>query len=70
MVDQRVGRAGGKRPCAQAAARRLDEGRLAAAQVAGEPDHSRGAEAAAEVLTEPLELVLAQAHDVPDLPSP
>src|SRR3989442_7821468 len=70
MVHQRVGRTGGERARAEPAADRLDERRLPGAELPRQPDHGRGAQRASQLLTEPVELVLAAPHGGPGPPGP
>src|SRR5206468_9374398 len=65
MMHQSVGRARGVHARAQAAADCLDQRGLAAAKLARQPDHGGRGELAAEVLTEPVELVRVQAQGAP-----
>src|SRR5438067_519315 len=65
MMHQSVCRARGLHARPQAAADCLDQRGLAAAKLARQPDHSGRGELAAEVLTEPVELVRAQAQGAP-----
>src|SRR6266550_9244455 len=68
VMHQRVG--GARRQCSrpQATADRLHQGRLARPQLARKPDDGRGRQAAAQRLTEPAEVVRAEAHAAPHLP--
>src|SRR4029077_504827 len=62
MMDERIGGTRGARPRPQATANRLDERRLPGAQLSRQPNYRGGAELAAEVLTEPVELARGEAH--------
>src|SRR5205814_410442 len=68
VMYQRVRGARRQRPRPQATANRLHQGRLARSQLARQPDDGRGRQAAAQRLTEPAELVRAEAHAAPHLP--
>src|SRR5437773_3787708 len=68
VMHQRVGGARRQCSCPQATADRLHQGRLARPQLARKPDDGRGRQAAAQRLTEPAEVVRAEAHAAPHLP--
>src|SRR3989449_11781117 len=70
VVHQGVGGARRQRLRPQPATDGLHERRLARAQLAREPDHSRRGESAAQLLTEPVERVPGQARGTPCLLRP
>src|SRR2546425_4836627 len=65
VMHQRVGGARRQRPGAQPTTNGLHQGRLARPQLARQPDHRGRGEAPAELFTEPVQLVRAEAHRAP-----